>query len=312
MNFDCIGIGIISLDHLCVVERYPESNTKNKVVAYDQQGGGPVPTALATLGRLRKRVALVAKTGIDAEAEFLKRELESFNVSTAFLVQSSGNSTPKAFVIIDRRNGHRTVFLYREKSADLTVRDIDLSVIGHCKIIHLDGHEIDVALACAHYARKHRVKVSIDIGSARAVPAELLKLADYAIVSNSFANAFLVKDDPAGSAGKLLEYGLRMAGVTCGRDGSYFAAGNKVFHQPAFNIRAVDTTGAGDVFHGAALYGLLQNFSPQQVAVFATAAAALKCTKVGGKAGIPDLEMITTFLRQQGIDTHFIEEANNQ
>jgi ribokinase len=303
---DCVGLGIIVLDHLITVERYPVSNSKNILKSHHQQGGGPVPTALAVLGTMGKSTSLIAKLDDDYQAKYLVKELHDFNVDTDFVVHDERIDTPEAFVIIDERNGDRTVLLNRRKEANLMPQDVPVDLIKNSAILHMDGQEADAAIFAAKVAHEHDVKVSIDIGSDRYIPKELLDLVDIAIVSESFADAQLVKNNPLKSAEKLLSLGPKIGGVTCGERGSYFAAREASFHQPAFPINVVDSTGAGDVFHGSALFGYLQNYTLRQTAQFASATAALACTKTGGKAGIPSVNEIVALLKKNNINSDFI------
>ncbi len=296
-DYDCVGVGIIAYDHLLTVPAFPNSNSKNKVRSYAQQGGGPVPTALSLLGALGKRTALITKVGNDTAAQALEHELQQFHVDTSCWVRSDSISTPQSFVIIDARNGDRTVLLSRPPETDLTPDELPFELIKNCKILHLDAHEA-ASLEAANVAKTHNVLVSVDIGSDRPLPAGLFEHVDIAIVSESFSRAQLEKN-PLKSCEKLLHFGVKIAAVTCGYRGSYCANSWEQFYQPAFQVKVVDTTGAGDAFHGAALFAILENFSLQQTAKFASAAAALACTKIGGKAGIPSLGDIQQLMQKE-------------
>ena len=297
---------------MCLVDFYPAANTKNKIKRYDQQGGGPVPTALATLGKLGKSSLLISLVGEDRAGEYLIEELQRFFVDTQHIIKSNISPTSEAFIIVDERNGNRTVFL-QQSGKDVQIKDqIDFSIVKNCKMVHLDGHDVPLSLDIAKAARKYGVRVSIDIGSDRFVPQELLELTDVAIVSQSFADAQLIKDDPAASARKLVEYGIKCGAVTCGRNGSYFANIKEDHYFPAFKVNVIDSTGAGDVFHGAALFAILENFSIKDIAVWASAAAALKCGKMGGKIGIPNKHDIIQFLDKKGQDIQFIRRKLTQ
>jgi sulfofructose kinase len=295
--YDCLGVGIIALDHLLVVDSYPASNTKNKIIEYAKQGGGPVPTALATLGKLGKKSALISKIGHDPAAEFLRNELEHFHVDTKYLSMDATISTPESFIIIDKRNGDRTVFLKKEKQACLKPQDVHQAILRNCSLVHMDGHDSEISIRIAEWAHDAKIPVSLDIGSYRPIPDELLDKIDYAIVSESYADKALIPGDPLGSCRKLCERGIKIAGVTCGSKGCFFATAGESLHQPAYRIDVKDTTGAGDVFHGAALYAILDGYDMKSTAKFASAAAALKCRTVGGKAGIADLNEINNFIQ---------------
>ncbi|NIA30364.1 MAG: hypothetical protein GWP06_10700 [Actinobacteria bacterium] len=309
MKYDCVGVGMIALDHLVSVDRYPETNSKNIARRVVNQGGGPVPTALAVLGKFGKKCAVVTKIGVDAAGTFLKAELTEFHIDTKYIVSDAEITTPEAFIIVDEKSGDRTVILHRAERTSLIPGDLPEELLRNCRLLHLDGHDGEANLYAAKKAKENGAAISIDIGSAREIDARLIDVLDYAIVSENYADEYLQKNDPAKSAEMLLQRGTTLCAVTCGERGSYFASSDGIYHQPAFPVNAVDTTGAGDVFHGAALYGILEGWTVQQTASFASAAAALACTKMGGKTGISDFSEIKGFLKKREIDTHFIKSG---
>jgi len=305
MTLDCIGIGLLTVDHLLTMEQYPASNSKNVVKSYAMHGGGPVPTALTVLGNFGKKCIVQSRVGADAMADFLAEELSDYNVSDKGLIRDDSVLTPESFIIIDERNGDRTIMLNQNGNARIFPQDVNEKWIKKAGILHLDGRDQKTAIAAAQIARQHNTLVSIDIGSNRPVSDELLKLTDIAIVSEDFTNAKFEKKSLK-SAQELLNYGMQIAAVTCGEDGSYWASSQECFHQPAFPVNVVDTTGAGDVFHGAALLGILEKYTLKETAAFASAVSAFVCCHVGGKAGMPNRDQVDAFLQNKNIDTNFL------
>lgn len=267
-----------------------------------------MPTALAVLGKWGSSVALVSKLGDDESGRSLRAELRALHVDTDHLVIDPNIATPQAFILIEQENGHRTVLLSRRPNNDLLPADLQKNLFRNCKMLHLDGHESAADLHAARLAKTAGALISIDIGSKRPVAEELLALIDIAIVSESYAEVFLRAGEPEQSAKMLVEKGAQWAAVTCGVQGSYFATRQQSLHQPAFPVKTVDTTGAGDAFHGAALFGILRGWNLKQVAVVASAAAAMACTRIGGKSGIPAPKQLKQFLQQQDVSVDFIEE----
>ncbi|MDE2726457.1 MAG: PfkB family carbohydrate kinase, partial [Gemmatimonadota bacterium] len=133
---------------------------------------------------------------------------------------------------------------------------------------------------------------------------ELLGMTDFLIASRVFAEALTGLADPAEAADSLAGYGSPVTVVTLGEEGSYTLAGDRTFHTPAFPVEVVDTTGAGDVYHGAFIFGLLQKWGLQKIAEFASAVAAMSCTRLGGRQGIPTLGEAMSFLRDRDAE-HF-------
>jgi sulfofructose kinase len=307
IKYDCVGQGIIVFDELAVLENFPLPNSKNTLRAYFQQGGGPVPTALATLAKLGKTSALVTVVGQDHQGRFLCRELKQFGIETSFIKHMNSLATPRAIILVDQSTGERTVLLERDPACTIEDRiEEKQHPFDCCRILHLDGHFPKVDIQAAQIAKEHGALISMDIGSDRYISPALLELVDIAIVSEAYSQHYLVADNPVKSVEKLSKAGVALAGVTCGTMGSYFCNGKELVRQPAFKVTTIDSTGAGDVFHGAALFGVLQGFTIGQIALFASAAAALKCRQIGGKTGIPNLEQIKLFLTQTGSNADFI------
>lgn len=306
--FDCIGLGIISLDLLCKIDHYPAANSKNRITLLQRQGGGPVPTALATMAKLGMSCALISKLGHDETAETLIRELEFYQISTTCLIREEVE-TPLAIILSDQKEGGRTVFLHRTPENDLTAADIQGIKIPwpETAVLHLDGHENAAALHAARRAKENGARISLDIGSARPVSEELLHLADILIVSQDYFPELSSVEQAGDYCGELLKYNLILAGITFGKMGSYLVGKDTCVYQPAFPVTTMDSTGAGDVFHGAALYGFLHHFTTPELARFASACAAIKCGSMGGKSGIPGISQVRSFLAERGEEFAFLD-----
>ncbi len=307
MLYDCVGLGIVVYDELAVIDHFPKPNSKNRLRSLSGQGGGPVATAMATCARLGKTCAMISALGQDATGQYLNNELASFNVDTTHMLRKKKVATPRAFILVDQSTGERTVFLHQDPECRVDNLDPNAFPFKNCRILHLDGHYPEADLQAAKIAKQNGAYVSLDIGSNRRVWPELLELTDIAIVSKSYSDQHLVADEPLKSAEKLFNTGIKIAGVTCGIEGSYFFDDQGECYQPAFKVNTIDSTGAGDVFHGAALFGILEGFPMQKTALFASAAAALKCGHLGGKAGIPILQQITDFIAKRVDRSDFIQ-----
>ncbi len=305
--YDCLGLGIISLDYICLIDHYPAANSKNRFSRLVQQGGGPVPTALATLSKLGLSCALISKLGRDQQAEWLLAELDTWHIASDYMLRTAA-ATPFAIILCAQDTATRTVFLHRRGDNNLSAEEVQhlLAVMTPARLLHLDGHETEAALPAARWAREKGITVSLDIGSPRFVPAELLRLVDILIVSRDYLAPAGNDPDYPLLCQKLLKYGARLVGITCGEQGSYLATPHEVCYQPAFRVKVVDSTGAGDVYHGAALFGWLNGFDLGDIARFASACAALKCRQAGGKTAIPALAQVRSFLSQRGEPCTFL------
>ena len=297
--FDCVGVGICALDHLALLPHFPRPDEKLDLLEFSVQGGGPVPTALATMARLGSRVTFVGKVGSDECGRTVLGELESFGVDVSGAVIDPHSRTARAYIWIDRSTAKRTVALDRTNTANLRPQEVRRDLITEGAYLLTDARETDVALEVVRAAKRAGSKIVLDLGNIRKSTEAFLELADFPVVSQTFVDAFWPGTDPAAGVRKLLDWGAKAAVVTCGPEGAFFGENGQVWKQPAFSVKAVDTTGAGDVFHGAFVYGLTQGWPLAEVVRFSAAAAALKCRKIGGRIGIPRLEEVRALLDEQ-------------
>ena len=295
-RFDCIGFGICAADYLCLLGHYPKLDEKTTASEFSKQGGGPVPTALVTLARLGARTAFIGKVGNDAAGDFIREEFRREGVSTAFMIIDEAVKTPEAFIWIDQPSGKRTVVLNRTHISDVSVGQIAAEQVTAGKILLIDGWEAETSIQAAKWAKDSGRIVVADFGSVRERIEEMLPLVDYPIVSAKFIRQMWGQIEVPTATKKLLQWGARAGVVTCGPQGCFGNDGQHVYFQPAFTVPVVDTTGAGDVFHGAFIFGLLQQWALPDILRFASAVAALKCTALGGRAGIPNRPQTEQFL----------------
>ncbi len=273
------------MDHLGVVPRYPALDTKIELEQFSMQGGGPVATALVTLAVLGVDTAFVGKVSDDDFGDFIRQGLEDAGVDIGHVVIEPGCVSPLSFIAVDKPTGKRSIFYTRGNVAPLDPADLPLEAIASAKVLHVDGLQMEAQLAAARHAREHGVKVVYDAGSEREGAEELVSLTDVLIASERFAAEI--------GAGALAE-GLRTLSakgpetvvITIGEEGSVGMEQGETYILPPLAIDPVDTTGAGDVYHGAFIYGMLQGWNLRERMRFANAAAGLKCRALGGRAGL--------------------------
>jgi len=289
--FDIIGLGCSAVDYLGIVPHMPEIDTKMPIEDFTRQGGGVTATAMVAAARLGAKAAFIGAVGDDDLGDFTVRELEREGVDTSHVVRVPDASSQFSFIMVDKATGKRTILWTRSDILPLDPAALDRDFITSCKVLHIDRHEVPAAIQAAKWVHESDGIVAMDAGTYAPDVDDLLPLVDVLIASHAFATDFTGDPDPAGSARALL-HDRRIAGVTCGDKGSWFAtsAGDE-FHVPAIvppdPPGVVDTTGAGDVFHGAFSFGLAKGWAPRRCARFASAVASLKCTQLGGRAGIP-------------------------
>lgn len=288
--YDIISLGYSAVDYLGIVPHLPELDTKILMDHFTSQGGGPAATAAVTAARLGARTAFVGQVGDDDFAEFMLHELNSESVDTSHVVKREGASSQFSFIMVDKTSGKRTIVWTRSELPPLEPSLLDKDFISSCKVLHLDRHEINAGIQAAKWVREVGGIVAMDAGGFTPEVFDILPYVDVLITSFAFAREATGETDPFKCCHTLLNE-RRIAGVTRGEEGSWFVTSDgEEFHIPAFEVKVVDTTGAGDVFHGAFAYGLSRGWDAKHCAVFASAAAALKCTKLGGRTGIPTLE----------------------
>lgn len=305
MAHDVVGLGCACLDFLGIVPHLPDQDDQVWMSDSTQQGGGMVSTALVTLSMLGVSTAFAGKVGNDMAGRAVKEEFDLYGVDSDQLVVERGATTPVSMILVDESTGQRTI-MAGGTTVELSPSEVPGGMIADAKYLHLDTTGRQAALAAAEIARSAGVPVVLDADSlSRPHDIEdLLRATDYLIASRVFAEALTGLADPAQAAKSLSSRGSSVVIVTLGEQGSLTLAGGRTFHTPAFPVEVVDTTGAGDVYHGAYIFGLLQEWHLEKTAVFSSAVAALSCTRLGGRTGIPDLRSVLDFLRDRGAE-HF-------
>lgn len=301
-GFDIFAVGYACLDCITLVDRLPNLDEKMPVDNMLVQGGGPSATAMVAASRLGAKVSLVASIADDLFGRAIISELEAEGVDTSRSPVRKGGTSAFAFVMIQKRTGLRTIVGRPAEAPLLTPCDFDPEDVRSAKVLFIDGNEPDAQLAAAKIAKEAAVPVILDAGNEKAGMEELLPYTDVLIASRGFGRDVAGSSDPARAAAIFFERGwLTVAAVTAGSQGAYFHTAEGAFHQSAFRVDAVDTTGAGDAFHGAYAYAMVQHWPAPQSARFAAAAAAIKCTKIGGRTGLPRLSEVETFLAERSL-----------
>jgi len=294
---DAVGVGYSCLDFLATVPGVPDPDTKTEIKALHVQGGGPTATAMVALARLGMRTALIAKMGDDVPGRVALSELERERVDTSRVVIEEGASSQCAFILVDERTAARTVLWTRGSVSNLNPHEVDRGLILSARCLLIDDLEIEAQEAAAAWARQGGVAVVMDAGTARAGVERLVPLATHLVASQDFPSEYTGRSDPAQAAAALLEEGPEVVVITMGADGCIaLDRAGRAYEQRGFTVNAVDTTGAGDVFHGAYARGLLEGWSLERILEFSCAVAALKCTKPGGRSGIPTMAETIAFL----------------
>ena len=293
-----IGLGQACVDYLGRIQSYPLQDGKVELKDLHLQCGGPASTALVTLSRMRIKTSFLGAISDDPFGVEILRGLEEEKIDTTFLKITPGHTSQFAFIAINSMNGKRTIFWHRGSVPQLKSSDVTLQSFKNARILHLDGLMIEASVEAALQAKTLGLTVVMDAGTMREGSKELVPLVDILIASETFAAPLVGSGASHESFLHVLrDLGPRQVVITLGAKGSIGLNESGIARQNAFPVRAVDTTGAGDVYHGAYIYGLLQGWRMHECMRFASATSAMKCKAIGARKGIPNLEEIKTFMK---------------
>ena len=259
-------------------------------------GGSAGLTITAGAAQLGVKTLFVGNVGDDARGRLIVEQLEAEGVDVSQVRVEKDKSSRLSFSIVEKQTGKRTIVSAVGSVSPLRPEDLDREVITSGRLLHVDGHQVEAAIHAAKWARAAGIKIILDAGSVRPGMEILVGLADYVVASKTFALNFTSESCIREAARKLFHESLAAVVVTAGDKGGFCVSDEGEFAYPAFTVEVVDTTGAGDVFHGAFDYGILRRWNLEEVVRFSSAVAALKCRELGGRAGIPSLDQVRRFL----------------
>ena len=291
-----ICIGLSALDQVWrVPEFFSGGSQKIRAIEYATMGGGMAATAAVTVARLGGIAAFWGRAGVDAAGREMHKALLEQGVDVSqFRLFASGQSSVSG-ILVDS-GGERQIVNFRglfPEQADW----LPLAEVGAASAVLADPRWLAGAVALFKAARAKGIPTVLDADVADADVFEtLLPLTDHAIFSEPALSGFAGSSDDEALA-RIAKFGCGVAAVTLGANGVAWLANNAIRHQPAYAVDAVDTTGAGDVFHGAYAFAIGAGLASDDAMSFAAAAAALKCTRSGGRAGIATLEDCLAFQR---------------
>ena len=304
-RFDAVGLGHTALDYLGVVPHFPVENTKLELQEILVQGGGPAATAIVTARRLGLSASYIGKLGDDSPGKRMLSELGMEGVDCSSVIVEAGAHSQFAFIMVDAASGARTILWTRGTVSPIESSEVDLDLVAAARVLLVDSLEQVAALAAARAARDAGVPVIIDAGTLRDGVAELLPLCDFIVASEVFARQISDGGNVERALRTIFAGGPAAAVVTLGERGCAALSGDGMIEVPGFPVRAIDTTGAGDVFHGAFLFTVLQGWDLNRMCLFSNAVAAMKCRRPGGRAGIPSYAETIAFLKQHSPAVEF-------
>ncbi len=302
-KFDIIGIGHPCIDYLLHIDSLPGSNESRFVRDGSWQCGGKVTTGLVAAARCGLSCALIGAMGDDLFGRYCYRDFQLHGIDLSQAKLRSGQTTDIGVVLSEEETNGRNI-LYRRGSYERIRQDeIDFSFLEQGRYLFIALVD-ELHMAAAKYAKKHGVKVLIDADS-RPMDyyEEILPYVDYFVASEFVYNMSFSDRDYERHMEDILEKGPSDVVFTFGSKGCRGLNKEGYFELPAFRVPVVDTVGAGDTFHGAFFYGLTHGYSLKETARFASAVSAIKCTCIGGRAGIPTPDITKKFLETGVIDS---------
>jgi len=292
-----ISIGLSVIDYLFLCRGQPGGalcGADDHLV----QGGGMAATAAVTMARLGARVEIWTRVGDSTPGRFIIEQFEAEGVDTSQVKVCGGGRSPACAVIVDRRDGERRFFFFPGSGLDPAIDHLDFSRIDDADAILVDCYWPEAQIAAARRARAAGVPVCGDIEKLSERTLDLVLLIDYPIYSLECARRWGRSGSTEGDLRAVAELGGVAPMITLGDQGCIWLGEGHVRRLPAFEVPVVDTTGCGDVFHGAFTFGLAQGWEVERIARFASATAALKCRALGGRTGIPRYDEVARFLER--------------
>jgi sulfofructose kinase len=286
-NFDVVGVGLNATDTLLLVPHFPAYAGKAPFHEEIVSPGGQVASAMVTCASLGLKTKYIGTVGDDERGRIQLESLRHSGIDLEHVQIRQGCANQSAYIIIDRATGERTVLWRRDDCLRISPSEIAPEQITCARLLHIDGHDTAAVEHAARIARAAGIPVTVDVDTIYHGFDRVLPHVDYLIASSEFPVQWTNESDPFRALEMIQrEYKMRVAAMTLGAHGSLALEAGKFFYSPAFVVNCVDTTGAGDIFHGAFCYAVLQRMPLREALDFSNAMAALNCTALGARGGI--------------------------
>ena len=304
-EFDVVGVGLNATDTMLIVPHFPAYAGK---VPFQQEllaPGGQVASAMVACARLGLRTKYIGAVGDDERGRIQMESLSGTGINLDHVQLRRGCPNQSAYIIIDRSTGERTVLWRRDDCLRIDANQISDEQITCARLLHIDGHDTPAVARAAAIARAHSIPVTVDVDTIYHGFDRVLPNIDYLVASSEFPAAWTGVNDPFQALETIQnEYGMKVAAMTLGAHGALARCGGQFHYSPAFVVNCVDTTGAGDVFHGAFCYAVLRGMAMREALDFSNAMAALNCTALGARGGIRGVEEVATLMARAERRSH--------
>lgn len=304
-QFDVVGVGLNATDTMLIVPHFPAYAGK---VPYQEEilsPGGQVASALAACAKLGLRTKYIGTVGDDERGRIQMESLRGSGINLDHVQQRHGCANQSAYIIIDRSTGERTVLWRRPECLRISPEEIAPEQITCASLLHIDGHDTPAVEHAARIARRAGMPVTVDVDTIYHGFDRVLPYVDYLVASSEFPVQWTNERDPFKALEMIQkEYKMRVAAMTLGAHGSLALFEGHFLYSAAFVVNCVDTTGAGDVFHGAFCYAVLRGMPMSEALDFSNAMAALNCMAVGARGGIRGVEEVRALMTRAERRSH--------
>jgi sulfofructose kinase len=296
-DFDVVGVGLNATDTLLLVSHFPAYAGKAPYHEEIMSPGGQVASAMVTCARLGLRTKYIGAVGDDERGRIQLESLRGTGINLDHVQVRRNCANQSAYIIVDQSSGERTVFWRRDECLRIQAEEITAEQIACARLLHIDGHDTAAVAHAARIARHRGIPVTVDVDTIYAGFDKVLPNVDYLIASSEFPARYTGEQDPFRALEMLQnEYGMRVAAMTLGAHGALARYEERFVYSPAYVVNCVDTTGAGDVFHGAFCYAVLQGMPIRESLEFSNAMAAMNCMALGARGGICGLEEVRALM----------------
>jgi sulfofructose kinase len=302
-RWDVVGVGANSVDFVNLLPGYPGQHgiaAKMRIRKQETSCGGQMATALSTCASMGLRATYIGVTGTDDNGRRVRSALAERGVDmTDAVIRDAPNQF--AVILVDEITGERIVLWDRDERLRLRARELPLEVISSARLLHVDDVDEDAAIRAATAGRAAGIPVTSDIDRLIDRTEELFAAVTVPILAEHVPPALTGHADQETALRALRRRHDGVLVVTLGAQGAAALDGDRFIYLPGFTVPAKDTTGAGDVFRGGFIVGLLRGWPLEQTLRFANAAAAVSCTRLGALNGVPELEEAMQLLEDAGV-----------
>jgi sulfofructose kinase len=297
--YDVVGVGLNATDTLILLPRFPAYGGKVPFEREVLSPGGQVASAMVTCARLGLRSKYIGTLGDDQRGVIQLESLRASGVNLDDIEIRTNCPNQSAYILVDQTSGERTVLWHRDNCLRIDPDSLTPEKIIGARLLHIDGHDTPAVSRAAEIARRHQIRVTVDVDTIYPGFDRVLPHVDYLVASAEFPSRWTGELDPFRALARIQdEYGMRVAAMTLGADGALARVDGGFIYSPGFVVDCVDTTGAGDVFHGAFCYAVIESMPLREALEFSNAMAALNCTALGARGHIATVGEAKALLRR--------------